>query len=480
MTKPVSSWIALAHNYGLRVVPYVRGNEISVREDGASGSILISQRISTGSTWITAGLLAMLLLETKISPAAGSPSANIIKPCVPCGTVSERMVSSTVIQVPVIRGIASSFFDGYVSGEGERGILIKGRTEHEYFTMSAISPGSMWTAAFPEYSSKCMTPFLAAAAQPPHIPIGKQIESSSLRHPPVPGISDNAFRKLLYIWSLLDCGERAVWNFTQTTIHEVFCKRDPVETAHCLIMASDGKYGVMTLSNCSGSEKNMKASFKLNGKFSKYKIYAIPGEKAPPEVKELAPYEVIGAIIAQDSITAKKVLEKNPHQEMKQGQEVKKYLRLLEYQKNLRTPAGASKKNDLVIFVPTRVTSHERSLMNALYDVAFELRERLADGKVKRFGWISKKGLVKFVPSDDERLHPGEYSNVIDLSKILKKGTHTVEVYSTYKGEPFYSFAVADFVSDSKKGRIEFMNELERDRAILHWTISVKEYVVIT
>ena len=257
----------------------------------------------------------------------------------------------------------------------------------------------MWTAAFPEYSSQKMIPFLAAAAQAPHQPMGKQIESSSLRHPPVPGISDGAFRELLYIWSLLGGGEKSSLEYyTDFNCRNIFAKDDPFETAHTLILAPGKKYGIMTLANCSGKEMEVKASFKLNGNFSKYKFFAIPGGKEPSKVKKLAPYEVIGCIVAFDKETAEKVLKKYPRKVMEKGIEAKKHIALIEKQRAFRNPEKPSKKNLLTVFIPTRVTSHERSLMEDLYNIIFTLQEVKKDGKVKTFGYISKKGACERDP----------------------------------------------------------------------------------
>jgi hypothetical protein len=112
--------------------------------------------------------------------------------------------------------------------------------------------------------------------------------------------------------------------------------------------------------------------------------------------------------------------------------------------------------------------------MNDLYDVDFELRERMPDGTVKTFGWISKDGLVKKLPAGNKRLKPGDFSQKINLAKVLGKGRHDVQIYSTYKGYSFYSFVIAKITTDRLHGAVEFINELENDRSILHWTVFVK------
>ena len=102
---------------------------------------------------------------------------------------------------PFYSALGMNFMDGYTSGEGERGLLIKGRKIHEYYSMSAVAPGTLWSAAFPEYSSKEIVPFLAAAGQYPHAPLGMAGYTCSLAHPQVPGINDLNFRPL---WKTLE------------------------------------------------------------------------------------------------------------------------------------------------------------------------------------------------------------------------------------------------------------------------------------
>ena len=473
--KKFRNTVRLAHKYGIRVAPYIRGNEISAREDAAS--------------WFDARLIKNFdgLYMDYGGPFgyAYAPDENF-----PGGRIAfrEYYKSMRALRERVGKdgvffshtgtgysGIASSFFTGFVSGEGERGILVRGRREHEYFTMSAVSPGSMWTAAFPEYSSLRMTPFLAAAVQIPHQPIGIQADSSSLRHPPVPGLHDEAFRELLYIWSLLGGGDKTSFEYyTDYNCRNVFTKNDPMETAHTLILAPGKKYGIMTLANCSGKEMEVKASFKLNGNFSKYKFFAVPGQKDPAKVKKLAPHEVVGCIVAFDKETAEKVLKKYPRSVLYSGKEVKEHLALVDEQRSYRLSAVPSKKNLFTVHIPMRILSHEKSLLEDLYDLVFALQEVKKDGTVKEYGYLSKKGLVKEIPPAEESLKPGDYAAKMDLSRILGKGEHDIRIYSTNKGIPFYSYFIADVEWDEGVKKVMFMNEVESVRSFLSWHVSVK------
>ena len=467
--------VRLAHKYGLRVAPYMRGNEISSREDACSWFAARMIRNFDGLYMDYGGPFGHAY-----APDENFPGGRIAfrQYYLVMRALRERVGKNGVFYShtgPRYSGLASLFFDGYVSGEGERGIMIRGRREHEYFSMAAVGPGSMWTAAFPEYSTEKMTPFLAATAQPPHQPVGRQSVSSSLRHPPVPGIRDGAFRELLYLWSLLGRGEKSgLEYYTDYNCRGIFPDGDPEDTAHTFILAPGGKYGVMTLANCSGKETGVKASFKLAGKFGKFKFFAVPGQKKPSEVKKLAPYEVVGCLAALDKATAEKVLKKYPRPEYELGKDGKEYLAFVEKQRAFRLPGKPSKKNLLTIFIPPRIISHEKSLLDDLYDLAFALQEVGKDGKVKTFGYISRKGLSRTVPPLSEKVHPGSPSAKLDLSKILGKGEHALRIYSTSKGEPFYSFIVAELERDEGTKQLEFLNELEEERDFLHFAVSVK------
>lgn len=106
-------------------------------------------------------------------------------------------------------GMTGGLVTGYISGEGERGLMVRSRAHHEFFSAAHVVPGTMWTAAFPEYGSAAMVPHLAATGQSPHVPLGTQWETSSLSHPDEPGTTDRHLYPLWRIWGLF-AGERDI------------------------------------------------------------------------------------------------------------------------------------------------------------------------------------------------------------------------------------------------------------------------------
>ena len=145
--------------------------------------------------------------------------------------------------------VGMSFCDAYISGEGERGQLLAGRKEYEYFTMAAAAPGSLWSAAFPEYATTAMIPFIASAGQFPHSPLGIQFASSSLLHPPEPGINDKVFRPLWRIWGLFS-RERDVAVFCDHNCAGVFGGAENV--GRYLMISADGRRALLVLADFGG------------------------------------------------------------------------------------------------------------------------------------------------------------------------------------------------------------------------------------
>ena len=126
--------------------------------------------------------------------------------------------------------------------------------------------------------------------------------------------------------------------------------------------------------------------------------------------------------------------------------------------------------------MPSRITSHEQCLWEDLYDITAVLRAVGPDGAVRELGYVSKRGLESAPPSGASRLRPGTVSGGIPLHEHLGAGTYRLELYSEHLGEPFYSFLNVRCTEDGKRTRIiDFRNELESDRAILHWKINLKQ-----
>ena len=465
--------IGKLHERGIRVALYARGNEISVREDAAAWF----------DRWLKKDFDGLYLdYGSPFGYAAAPGDENY-----PGGRIAFREYYRAfealrcrvgpdgllyVHTGPCYSGIASGFFDGYVSGEGERGILIRGRVEHEYFTMAAASPGTVWTAAFPEYGSEKMIPFLAAHGEVPHIPLGKQIASSSLEHPPVPGINDRNFAALLHAYSLLGSGSG--FGFYTDYNSAGFFEREK-GVAHTLLTAQHETYGVMFLANCTG--RRAKALFRIRkGKLADCRFFRIPGQPDPETLDSLAPWQVAAALVAKDAQSAERILRKHPVPVPGASPSGEAYRKSVAEQKRARENPPECRKCVIEVAMPSRITSHEQCLWEDLYDITAVLREACPDGTVRNLGYVSKRGLESSPPAEASRLRPGTVSEGIPLHEHLGAGTHCLELYSEHLGEPFYSFLNVRCIEDGKETRIiDFRNELEDDRAILHWKINLKQ-----
>jgi hypothetical protein len=468
--KRLTDFIEQAHKFDLRLCFYVRGNEQSVREDAASWFDNYLRRDFDGLYMDYGGPLGFFT-----TPDENYPGGRLLfREYYQCmRKLRERIGKNGLLLTHTgsgYSGIAMDFFDSYVSGEGERGILVQGKREHEYFTMAPVAPGSMWTAAFPEYSSPLMTPFLAATGQAPHIPLGVQIMSSSLTHPPVPGINDLNIKDLLYCWSLLEKGIGYEF-FSDYNSAGIFAADDD-NIAHYLILSPDKKSGLMFVANLSGS--TVKTTFKSSAKIP-YKLYAIPGQPVPENIKELAPYEFCAALLADSDELAADIISKHPYpREHAPGKIAAEYLAELEKQKMYRNSLPACEDCQLRVYMPSRITSHEQSLWDDLYNVDISLRTVIGKNEYKHLGYVSKNGLEEKVPHKELQIQPGDYSKTIDLAKLLGPGTHRIELYSEQNGTPFYSFVTAELTIDEQERKaINFVSQLENDRAILHWTLNI-------
>lgn len=95
-------------------------------------------------------------------------------------------------------------------------------------------------------------------------------------------------------------------------------------------------------------------------------------------------------------------------------------------------------------------------------------------------GFFSEDGSFQnLCPVVTEAGHPlttGETSAEIDLNSLLEPGRHHLGIYATHLGEPFYSFFTATLSNGTGESYdIVFRNDLENDRAFLHFDVIIPE-----
>ncbi|MBQ9503053.1 MAG: hypothetical protein IJU70_12925 [Lentisphaeria bacterium] len=465
--------VAAAHERNIRIAVYIRGNEDSVSENACAWFDRYLERDFDG-----------LYIDY------GSPTCRVAAADerFPHGQVlfrthydlfrrlRERVGRDGLIfshTGPSFSGVGLTLADGYVSGEGEKGLLVAGRKQHEYFSMAPLCCGTMWTAAFPEYSTEKMVPFLAATGQFPHSALGVQIDSSSLTHPREPGINDRAFRPLWKLWGLFR-NERDMAVCSDFNSTGVF-PADP-ECGHYLLTGADGERALYIVANFSAGERTVdvtprweKCGFSPAGKVCRF---LAPGRESPGE-EVIYTRSTLSVTLAGNSCAgfyfgprdADFTDYRRPyHRPCSSGLE---YLACVEAQKDLRREPPRWKK---VLFsaalMPPSAFGYEDSLMIDLFDndswlVVFE-----PDGSFRK--------LAEILTPEGKPLYAGESSQEIDLGKLLPPGRHHAGIFATHCGEPFYSFFKAT-LSDGEGHACElvYRNDYESDRAFLHFDVII-------
>ena len=446
-----------AHRFGIRIAPYIRGNENSVEADHAAWFHHYLKRNFDG-----------LYMDY------GGPFHDITSPdeCYQNGRIHFRSHYMKLRELrntigpdgifyahtgPLFSALGLNFTDGYVSGEGERGVLLKGRMENEYFSMVPASLGTFWTAAFPEYGTKAVIPFLAASGQIPHSTLGSQLKSSSLNHPAVPGLNDLVFRPLWKLWRIFR-DEKDFKIFNDFNTSNFFDTGDPEFIGHYLMVS--GEKSLLILSNFSNETRKVKirTPYLSSGE----KLLLLNGEIHPwnDEDIEMEGYGVAGILSGG---TEEDLLDYSiPYPPLSEcGKQI---LDEIQQQKQLRENPPHWANVSLQIRLPEIPDApYEESLVYDLYSSEVVLFEIMPDGE-KRV--LKQLGSMTF-----DRNAP-----VLLLSSMLKPGLHHLAVQSFYDGQPFYSLVeVRVFDPDHPENEyfVQFNNALDADRSLLKWDIAI-------
>ena len=386
-------------------------------------------------------------------------------------------------------GMTGGNIDGYVSGEGERGMLIKGRMEHEYFSEAFVCCGSMWTAAFPEYGTAKMVPFLAATGQFPHNPLGSQLKSSSLSHHGEPGINDVYLRPLWKLWGLFR-KERDLSIFNDYNCYGVLSHAD-TQTGGYMMITKNKKSALLILTNFSEQTRTVRTTvdWKQTGfDIDNSKVWLCRPEQTSPGVPavykdkvfytEIEGLGVAGWLLTLEPKRVKESLTAYTKPYPKLDAADLEHLKVVEHQKHLRNKPQSAKKLYLQAKVPALNTPYEDSLYWDLYENSLELGTFNTGGNFNRIGWICKEGFTKTEPRKEQFVWPGQVSAWVPLHELLPPGAHDLGIRRMHQGTPFYSFITATLspgenAENLSAYTLEFMNEIESDRAFLTWKIKL-------
>ena len=378
---------------------------------------------------------------------------------------------------PSFSAVTMGFMSGYVSGEGERGLLIRGRREYDYYSMSAQGVGTLWSAAFPEYASPEIVPYIASSGQYPHSNLGEQFLSSSLVHPRVPGINDQSFIPIWKLWSIVK-NERNLRVVNDSNSSGVFAKNH--DDGHYVFVNTKGNMILAIFSNFKNEPRSIDSSInfeRMGVDVRGFNITVLNNGKAEklqtfPAELPLAPYGVCGVLLTAPQLSAEALTESFLSPEPPLSETGKRYLARVEEQRKLRNSPPDWKETFLRIEIPEiSPTPYEDSMTVDLYNNSFEFGVIAEDGKFTRLCWIDRNG-VNPEHIAKENLFAGDSSPVIRLNDFNFKGKVKLAIYTTHADSdmPFYIFCHVWLSSDAA-GKdaycLEFLNDLEPDRAYI-------------
>ena len=474
--------VDFAHRHGLRVMLYIRGNEPSIVEENGEWFADLLQYDHDGLYMDYGGPF-----HWQIPPDETYQGGRICFRRHYLDNLDRRKITGPNGLVyshtgPMFSalGMTGGTIDGYVSGEGERGLLVRSRLDHAYFSMSSVCPGTMWTAAFPEYGEPQMVPFLAATGQSPHIPLGTQFPSSSLAHPAAPGINDVCFRPLWKLWDLMK-GTENLRIFTDYNCSGMFVRSEKV--SHYLMSAGGRTVCIFANFTDSPLEVDPYIDFASAG-ITPGPLHLClptaetPGKAVPFDGKPfvLGPYGV-GAVCSGEIDFAE---YEKPYPVLPEI--CRKHLAKIEEQRLNRAGRGAAEEWLVRLSIPDLPIPYEMSMTVDLYDNRYELCEETPEG-IRELGYLGRSGFRREMTPEDDMIVNGTASVWIPLRGIIGEGEHKLLLRSLHRGEqfyvnsPFYSFVFLEIAREPGKPeyRIEFMNELESERSELHFNLNIKK-----
>ena len=471
------------HRRGMALAVYIRGNEMSVREDGADwfDHLLMADRDGLYMDFGTPICFAAGQDETYPGGRIGFREW-----CLTMRELRERVGEHGVLlshSGPFFAACGmTGLIDGYVAGEGERGILLRDRTAHAYFSGLSVAPPTMWTAAFPDYRSPRAVPFLASVGQMPHVTLGTQIESSSLHHPNTPGVVTFA-RPLWRLWGILH-GRHDLEVLHEQNAPAMFAS-DSAETAACLFETEEGDR-LLVIANMAETPREVSTRLCVPASDLRTAIFLNPNV-SPPDARpipvadcfraSLPAYGVAGWLLARDAGQWEGSLERFRRPYPAPSEADRAWLAEIEALRQARFEPAPEERLYVRFFVPTRPAAFEDSIWWDLFDNWNELVRLLPGGEREALGYVSAKGLVAEKPDKADYLWPGVSTPWIALHEVLPPGRHELALCTLHHGEPFYSFVKGEFTADpgavADVAAFRFANELDDDRSRLTFAVDL-------
>ncbi|MBP5301110.1 MAG: hypothetical protein J6Y80_06860 [Victivallales bacterium] len=363
-------------------------------------------------------------------------------------------------------GMSPQLLNLYVAGEGERGRMVASRTLHDYYAASIAGAGSMWTAAFPEYGTAKMVPFLAVSGQSPHVPLGIQFPSSSLAHAREPGLESRHLRPLWKLWGLFAAlRDIRFYNHLNSMLRN-----------SSLMVGQDGT-ALLILANFSSRPATLAEApdWAAFGVAPHAVLRFLPTAESPgrPEAvtefaAELPAYGVAGFLVnvPEKSTAVREYLRPYPEPDEADAAETRE----IAEQQRLRLQPPAFSRIWLRVSIPAIVLPYEDSLMTDFYDCRMDLGGLDENRAFQHLAWVGRDGLKQEEPAATECLGNGDIGPWMEITDCRQD---CLALRTRHGGEPYYSLAQLEF-SDQPAVTpntyvLRFVNELEPDRSILHW-----------
>ncbi len=462
--------------HGIRLLPYVRGNEPSIREEAARWFGHRLRRDFDGLYMDYGGPVHYLSHEEDCPGGRFGFREHY--------NVMRRLRRETLGENGLLISHTGPFFcgtslcslaDGYTSGEGEKGVMLSSRREHSYYSAASLTAGALWTAAFPEYKTARMLPYMASVGQYPHVTLGEQIKSSSLAHPGEPGCV-TFMRPLWRLYGLLK-GERGV-EFANDLCDDSF-RCDSGETGAALFTASDGAR-LLLISNFRDREADCSACLPdfPGANPCLWRLTANEGScSAEPWVGGLSlrlpAYGIGGYLACPDTSLWRERLEAFAAPYPAEDGADRAYFEGVEEMRRLRFEPERAEKLYLRIGIELCPIGWEDEIWWDLFDCAYELYAIPEGGERQRLGWLGSRGLTSERPEGEGLVWPGDHSPWLPLHELLGPGRTRLELRAVHGGESFYSFIEAELSEDGvgPERTLLYKSELDPDRSRLSFDI---------
>ena len=474
--------IDTCHRYQIRVAPYIRGNEDSVRENRCAWFDWYFQKDYDG-LYVDYGGPHCYFEKNGVYPGgrvAFHQHYHTIR------SVRERVGSSGIIILhigPFFGGaVVASLVDGFCSGECEQGKMIETRQAHAYYAKTSVGPGSLWTAAFPSYRTEKIRPYAAVSGQFPHVSLGVQIPSSSLANPLEPG--NVTFARPLWRYFGLMQGEREI-GFANDICEDSLQCDSPLTGVGAYTMA-DGS-SLLLIGNFADHERLCTVSGAPTaqaGQVCKV-LYAddaqcrVADTTAASELAFTLPaFGVVGVLQCRDNGKWQQRLAEfaKPYPE-KTARDME-YDRGVQAMRKLRFDTLEGKQISIQMHIPFSNPTWEKPLWDDLYETTlYRLFATSADGEKRDLGYLSKAGLTREIPSLKDRPWPTESSPWISLHTLLPAGQWDMEIHGYRVDQDYYSLAQVN-VKTQPEGEpvvLRYLGELDEDRSRLTFRINLQE-----